>query len=142
MKNIFLIVSLLIFLNTRCFAEEIKSPLDYLDRDYVGVPFEQALNSNKPTMLIFASSKDIGSLFQILPIGKFIYKEYKNDFNFTILNTDKIVNTVWIRTFAPAEFPALYIVDADARSYIFIDKRNYKKKALKKIIEEYKKGTL
>lgn len=140
MKKIIILLTISIFFAQ--FPKTYAFSSKHLDKEYMGIPFEQAINNNKPTILVFVSPKDINTIAKIYPLGKFIYNEYKEDFNFTILNSDKQINNIWLRKFLPEKLPSMYIIDAEENYYIHIDEKYYKKRLIKRILDNYKKGTL
>lgn len=139
MKNLILIFTILYLCITpqTVYSKEKESPY----KNNI-VPFEEAINLNKPIILAIIKEQDKNSLERISQIYKTLNKGYKNEFNFTILKYSNFEYNLWVRKFSPTCYPSLYIVNPSDYSYIYIPEDFYSKNELKKFINAYKKGTL
>lgn len=99
--------------------------------------YYQALNQNLPFLLIFANPKNIVAIGKLAPIAQMVYDEFKGQYNFCIINTKIKENDDIINFFNPQKLPALYIIDTKAKTYTFIDKKYYKKRELKEILNNF-----
>lgn len=140
MKKIFLILILLFF---PCFAHSIPQNIDeYLGKSYIGLPYNSAIEKDLPFLLIFANPNDIVSLAKLSSVGEMVYKEFKGQYNFCIINVKVKENKELTASFAPQKLPALYIIDPKEYTYTFIDNKYYKKRELREILTKFKNGTL
>lgn len=142
MKKIFLILTLLLIPN---FANCIEIPNnidEYLNKSYIGMPYEQALEQKIPFLLIFANPNNLVSFAKLAPIGEMVYNEFKGQYNFCIINAKKRENKELVKFFNPQKLPALYIIDTQAQTYTLIEKKYYKKREMREILTRFKNGTL
>lgn len=127
-----------------CAAQAFEIPQDadkYLQKSQVGMPYWQALEQKKPFLLVFANSNNIFAAVKFIPIAEMVYNEFKNDYNFCILNTRDEENKEFAKLFGEEKEPTLYIIDTQAKTYTYVDSKYYNKKKLRKILEAYKNGT-
>lgn len=142
MKKIFLILILIL---TPCFAQSIELPEninEYLDKSYIGMPYNQALNQDLPFLLVFANANNLVSFAKLAPIGEMVYNEFKGQYNFCVINTKKKENRDLVEFFNPKKLPALYIIDTQEQTYTLIEKKYYKKREMREILTKFKNGTL
>lgn len=137
MRIFLFFIILVLSQNTFCLADDINFSVNDIKKEYAGVPYEQTINSTKPSVLVFVTSNDILTILNLYPIIEYIYKEYKNDYNFTIINTAHDNNKELIRKFNLPRLPAIYIKGAKDKNFTFIERRYYRRKALKRILNEY-----
>ena len=134
----FLFIFSLIFLPHFANCTEIPINInEYINKPYVGMEYYQALNQNLPFLLIFANPKNIVAIGKLAPIAQMVYDEFKGQYNFCIINTKIKENDDIINFFNPQKLPALYIIDTKAKTYTFIDKKYYKKRELKEILNNF-----
>ncbi len=142
MKKIFFI---LILIFTPCFAQSIELPEninEYLDKSYIGMPYNQALKQDIPFLLVFANANNLVSFAKLAPIGEMVYNEFKGQYNFCVINTKKKENRDLVEFFNPKKLPALYIIDTQEQTYTLIEKKYYKKREMREILTKFKNGTL
>ena len=77
--------------------EEAKS------RSYIGCSFEQARNSAKPYLVVFADFEDVLTAASYVNNGYFVYNNLQHTHGFTVLNVNhpdnaKIVQAIGVRT--------------------------------------------
>lgn len=128
-----------------CFSISSEMSLninEYLNKQYIGMPYNQALQQEIPFLLIFANPNNIISIVKLSSVGEIIYNEFKGQYNFCIINSKSKENQKLIDVFRYKNLPALFIIDTNQRTYLYIDKKYYKKQELRKILTEFKKGTL
>ena len=77
---------------------------------------------------------------KMVPIAEIIYKEFKNSYNFCIINTKKEENEYIINYFNPKKLPIMYIIDPNTMLYEYIPRKYYNKKDLKIILTNKKGG--
>lgn len=139
------ILTLLIILLTSnlCFAlPEGVNIKEYLNRPYLVKSFDDALNGNKPFLLVLASSKDMGNIIKFIPVGEMVDKEFGKDFDFCIINTEMEENSMLIEFFKPKSIPALYIVDTNKDKFLYVNEKYYSKNSLRHILKKYLNGKL
>ena len=139
MKKFFTILSLLFILTNICQANEIKVT-EYLDKSYIGISYIDAFNDKIPFVLILVNPNDIFLIMKMVPIAEIIYKEFKNSYNFCIINTKKEENEYIINYFNPKKLPIMYIIDPNTMLYEYIPRKYYNKKDLKIILTNKKGG--
>lgn len=110
-KKFFVLVCITFCFSFPCFANNNINFFSYLNADYVGVSYQDALKSNKPFLLIFANPKDIFLIAKLVPVGREIYNKYNNNINFCILNFYKPANSENIKYYKVKSPPALFVVD-------------------------------
>ncbi len=137
--------TLILLLSISGFASAVQMPVnidEYLNRPYVGMPYYQALNQKTPFLLIFANPDDLISMIKLSNIGKMVYDEYSDDFNFCIINTNIKENDTLLEYFNPKRLPALYIINTEKMTYRYVEKKYYKKHEMRKLLNLYiKNGT-
>lgn len=142
MKKIFIT---LILLSIPLLAQGAEIPKDideYLDKPVIGTPYNEALRQDIPFLLIFANPKDIASAVRFFALGEMVYTEFKNQYNFCIINSNSQNNKELMTMFEYNTLPALFIIDPKGGTYTYIEKKYYKKRELREILERFKKGTL
>ncbi len=145
MKKLLLIILIFLLSYNISHSSEIKNKiniLDYIDTPFVGMPYNEALNSEAPFILILAKPDNAFMLTKFFPIAKTVYKDFKGEYNFCILNAKIKENEELVSFFAPDKYPAAYIIDTQNRTYTYIDRKYYNKKDIKKILTKFKDKTL
>ncbi len=137
----FLIIIFILFLSTNiCFANGIKIS-EYLDKEYIGIPYEEALKKTKPLILVFADSRDFLSIIKMAPIAEMVYNNFNGKYNFCILNTKIKSNKKLFKAYGIDEkLPLLLVINTQTESYYLINSKYYNKTDLQEILEYiYKK---
>lgn len=145
MKKIILLFILLILSLRSVKAFEIRKNFnidEYLNKPYIGMPFEDAMNKDIPFLLVMGNASNIILFTKLAPIGEMVYEEFKGKYNFCIINTKIESNSELVEFFAPKKQPALYIINPKENSFTFIKNRYYNKRQLRKILTKYLNGTL
>ena len=139
MKKFFILLLILIFPN---FVYSFEIPKDLnIHQPHFAMSVDEALNQDRPFLLVFASSYLPGTLVPFVPVGEMIYKNFENDYNFSIVNVEfPEQNREALEFFKPDNIPAVYIVDAKNNKYLYIEKRYYDSYNMKKILTKYKEG--
>lgn len=134
MKKLLLSIFILLFLPQSCFALNIG---EYLNKPYIGIPYEYGISQTLPFILVFANSRDIFSIVKMAPIGEMIYEEFKGKYNFCILNTVIKENKELYEAFGLDEkLPVLIIINPQTQTFYQVNKKYYNKKDLKEILNE------
>lgn len=144
MKKIVLLFLLFLGINTAQ-AIEIPENFDidkYLNKPYIGMPFEKAMEGDIPFLLVMGNAGNIFLLTKFAPIGEMVYEEFKDKYNFCIINTKIEENKELIEFFNPKKQPTLYIVNPNEGNYTLIKNKYYNKRQLRKILTKYLNGTL
>ncbi len=132
MKKILLLIFALFLIPQNCKAININ---EYLNKPYLGIPYEQGLSQELPFILVFANSRDIFSIIKMAPIGEMIYEEFKGKYNFCILNTKIEENKELYNSFGIDEkLPVMLVIDTKNMTYYKINKKYYNKEDLKEIL--------
>lgn len=140
MKKIFFTLMLLI---SPCYCTQMPQNIDeYLNKPYIGMSYNEALNQKVPFLLIFANPNNLISVAKLAPIGEMVYNDFKGEYNFCIINTKIKENENLMDFFNPQKLPALYIIDTQEKTYTLIEKKYYTKKSINRILTEFKNGTL
>lgn len=134
MKKLLLIV-LLLCIPLKTFAVNID---EYLNKSYIGVSYEEGMNSNLPFLIVFANSNDVFKLMRFAPIGEMVYNEFNGKYNFCIVNTKYRENRDFYNAFGLQEKPpVMLIINPQTKSFYLINKKYYTKNALKPILDEF-----
>ena len=146
MKKIILTLFILLMANS-CFALTLPKDFDldeFLNRPYYGKSFEDAVNRQKPFLLVMGNTKYAHSMVRFVPIGEMVDKEFGQDFNFCIINTKMPENDELVQYFNPPnpKQPALYIVDTQKNMFVYVQKKYYNKYSLRKVLKKYLNGEL
>lgn len=132
MKKILLLIFALFLIPQTCKAININ---EYLNKPYLGIPYEQGLSQELPFIVVFANSRDIFSIIRMAPIGEMIYEEFKGKYNFCILNTKIEENKELYNSFGIDEKqPVMLVIDTKNMTYYKINKKHYNKEDLKEIL--------
>lgn len=115
---------------------------EYIDKPYVGMSYENALNSDLPFLLIIAKPDNAFMLTKFFPIAEMVYNDFKDEYNFCIINAKVKENDDLVYFFSPEKMPATYIIDTQNETYTYIDRKYYNKRDIKKILTKFKNGTL
>lgn len=137
MKKLLLTFVLLMLPNFATSVEIPKNIDEYLNKSYLGMSYSSALQQETPFLLIFANPNDLLSLAKLSGIGEMVYNEFRNKYNFCVINTKAQENELLYNAFAPKKLPALYIIDTQSKTYVFIDKKYYKKRELRQILTHF-----
>ena len=138
MKKILLLIFILFLIPQKSLAININ---EYLNKSYIGIPYEQGLNNTLPLILVFANSKDIFSIVKMVPIGEMIYTEFKGKYNFCILNTKIEENRKLFEAFGINEkLPVLLVINTQTQTFYQINKKYYNKEDLNTILDEIYSG--
>ncbi len=134
MKKLLLLIFILLIFPNNCYALNIK---EYLNKPYIGVPYEQGITQNLPFILVFANSRDIFSVIKMAPIGEMIYDEFKGKYNFCILNTKIEENEKLYDAFGIDEkLPVMLVINPQTQTFYQINREYYNKRDLKEILNE------
>ena len=134
MKKLLLTI-LLLCIPLKTFAVNIN---EYLNKSYVGVSYEEGMNSNLPFLIAFANSNDIFSIMKFAPIGEMVYNEFNGKFNFCIINTKIKENKNFYKEFGLNEKPpVLLVINPITQIFYLINKKYYTKESLKLILDRY-----
>lgn len=134
MKKV-LLIFLLLCLPLKTFAININ---DYLDKSYIGVSYQDGLNSDLPFLIVFANSNDVFKLMKFASIGEMVYNEYNGKYNFCIINTKFKENRDFYNAFNLKEKPpVLIIINPYTKTFYLINKKYYNKEYLKQILDKY-----
>ncbi len=127
---------------------------------YAGMNYHQALQSDRPLILIFADSPDVFAMFKRAPLGDIIFKQFDGKYNCTIINVqygikgrfDKyvrkkhnpeyILNTKLAEEFFVDKYPAMFLVDPKERTYQPVDIKDITEEKLPTILYDYLEKTL
>ena len=132
MKKLFLII-LILFCNL-FLASDAKSLKEYTQMSYVGTEITKAVNGNIPFVLIIADPNDKSAIFRYFSIGKMIYKEFENKYDFCILNADSAENQEYIDFFNVRELPEVYIVDPRQNTFAHVNKKYHNSNDMRRIL--------
>ncbi len=136
MKKFLLIATIILLSAQNSYAKDINV-YKYIDKPYIGIPYEQGIQGKSPFILIFANSKNLFNIIKMIPIGEMIYEEFKGKYNFCILNTKIKENKELFEAFGINEkLPVLIVINPHTQTFYQIDKKYYNKKDLKIILEE------
>lgn len=143
MKKILLILTILISANI-CYSFDLKDVdiKQYFDTPYFGMPYEDALDSKQPFILVLAKPNNVYSMAKFIPVGEMVYNDFKGKYNFCVINVKVKENKEILEFFHPKKLPAVYIIDTQNKTYTFINKKYYNKKDIKIILTKFKNGTL
>lgn len=133
MKKFLLIVLLLFFPFN--FTVSAKSLSEYTQMPYVGTEINKAVNGNLPFVLIIADPNNHGAIIRYFSIGKMIYREFKNKYDFCILNADSEENKEYIEFFKPETLPEVYIVIPQQNSFGKVDKKYHNTNDMHRILK-------
>jgi hypothetical protein len=160
MKKILLILALLF---APAFAAEEKptypiSPEqfeEYWAKYYVGMSYHEALQSNRPLILIFADNTDLFAMFKKAPLGDIIFKQFDGKYNCTVINVkwgiknkrdmylhkkdnpDYVFYTRLADEFHIDKYPAMFLVDPKERTYQAVPIEDITEEKLPTILYEY-----
>lgn len=135
----------LIFILFPLYAISMEIPQninEYLNKPYLGLTYLQALQKKEPFLLIFANPNDLTTIIKLSSIGEMIYNEFKEQYNFCVINVKAKENKALTKAYNVTKLPALYLIDTQNKTYIFVPEKYYKKNKLKYILTKFKNGTL
>ena len=132
MKKLFLII--LIILCNLFLVSDAKSLKEYTQMPYVGTEITKAVNGNIPFVLIIADPNNHGAIIRYFSIGKMIYREFENKYDFCILNADSEENREYIEFFKPETLPEVYIVVPEKNAFGKVDKKYHNSNDMRRIL--------
>ena len=132
MKKLFLI-TLIIFCNL-FLVSDAKSLKEYTQMPYVGTEITKAVNGDLPFVLIIADPDNRSAIFRYFSIGKMIYKEFENKYDFCILNADSEENREYIEFFKPETLPEVYVVVPEKNAFGKVDKKYHNSNDMRRIL--------
>ena len=91
-----------------------EKPSDYA----IGIKYEQALKSEKPSVLLFYSNW-CTYCKRFMPMFETLSKEYQNKYNFVMVNAEKNENLAI--DYMVSGYPTLYIIDPSIDNRIFLN---------------------
>lgn len=138
MKKFLLTLTLLLIQQSVISAEIPQNIDEYLTKSYIGMSYSQALNQKQPFLLVFANPNDLMSIARLSSVGEMVYNEFKDEYNFCLINAKTKENKALMKAFEVQKLPALYIIDTQTKTYIFVDKKYYKKRELRNILTTFK----
>ena len=142
MKKFLILLLILIGFN-KSFAYELpKDYIEYINKPYVGMAYNDALDNELPFLLIFARPSNAILLTKLLPIAQMVYDDFKGQYNFCIINVKIKENYEIYKFFDPPKLPAVYIIDTQNKTYTYIEKKYYNKNDIRNILTKFKNGTL
>lgn len=110
-----------------------KVPSDYK----IGIPYEQALKSDKPMLALFYVDW-CGYCLRFMPKYKEIHSEYKNKFSVVMLNAEDPNNQSLVADVKLTGFPTLYIIDPKYDNRLLLNNALYlDKPSLQKELDRY-----
>lgn len=95
-------------------------PSDYK----IGVPYEEAIQSDKPMMALFYVDW-CGYCLKFMPKYKTISNIYKNKYNVVMLNAEDPANKALVEDVSLGGFPTLYIMDPKYDNRVLINNGIY-----------------
>ncbi len=128
---------------------------EYWAKYYVGMTYGQALEENRPFILIFAAPEDIFAIFKQLPLGDMIFKEFDGKYNCVVINLeygvkgrmDKylhkkdneeyLFNTKIAESFHVDKTPAMFLIDPKERTQQPVELNDLSEEKLREILNEY-----
>lgn len=97
-----------------------KVPSDY----HVGVPYEEALQDEKPIIGLFYVDW-CGYCLKFMPKYATLSKVYKNKFNFVMLNAEAPENEALVKDVGLTGFPTMYIIDKKYDNRVLLNNALY-----------------
>ena len=128
-----LLITLIIFCNL-FLVSDAKSLKEYTQMPYVGTEITKAVNGNIPFVLIIADPNNHGAIIRYFSIGKMIYREFENKYDFCILNADSEENREYIEFFKPETLPEVYIVVPEKNAFGKVDKKYHNSNDMRRIL--------
>ena len=132
MKKIF-IITLITLLNLFAISNA-KSLSEYSKMPYVGTEITKATNGEIPFVLIIADPNNHGAIIRYFSIGKMIYREFENKYDFCILNANSEENKEYLEFFKPEVLPEVYIVDPQKSTYAKVSKNYHNTTDMRRIL--------
>ena len=132
MKKLLLIT--LIILCNLFLVSDAKSLKEYTQMPYVGTEITKAVNGNIPFVLIIADPNNHGAIIRYFSIGKMIYREFENKYDFCILNANSEENREYIEFFKPDTLPEVYIVVPEKNAFGKVDKKYHNSNDMRRIL--------
>ena len=133
MKKLFFIF--IVFVFQFMIFGQAKTLEDYTKYPYIGTEINKAVNGNLPFVLVIADPNDKTSIIKYFPIGKMVYQEFKNEYDFCILNAEAEENKEYIEFFKPEELPEVYVVNPLQNSFGKIDKKYHNTYDMRRILK-------
>lgn len=132
MKKLLLIT--LIILCNLFLVSDAKSLKEYTQMPYVGTEITKAVNGDLPFVLIIADPNNHGAIIRYFSIGKMIYREFENKYDFCILNANSEENREYIEFFKPDTLPEVYIVVPEKNAFGKVDKKYHNSNDMRRIL--------
>lgn len=133
MKRLFLVFTI-IFLQILPIVSA-KTLEDYKTVPYIGKEINSAVNGEKPFVLVIANPDDKGSIYKYFPIGKMVYTEFKDKYDFCILNANVEENREYTDFFKPEILPEVYIVNPQKNIFGRINKKYHNTSDMRRILK-------
>lgn len=138
----FLLTLTILLIQSQAISAQIPQNIDeYLNKPYLGMSYIEALRQEQPFLLIFANPDDLTSIAKMTGIGQMVYNEFKGQYNFCVINTKITTNKQLTQAYNVKRLPALYLINTQTKTFIFVDKKYYKKREIKRILNIFKNGT-
>ena len=122
-------------------GENPKNIEEYINKPYIGMQYEQALQEDLPFILMFANPNNVIYLPKYFSIGEMVYNEFKGQYNFCIINTKIKQNKYLTEGFNVKKQPAVFLINTQRQTFIKVDRKNFNKKDLREILIEFKNRT-
>lgn len=88
-------------------AEPTKKPSEYK----IGIPYEQAIKTKKPTMVLFYADW-CHYCIRFMPTYQTLSKIYKDDYNFSKVNVEDPKYEKLVKEIGITGFPTVYLIDS------------------------------
>ena len=140
MKKILILIITFLMASSSYAIELPDNISEYTTRPYLGMSFDDAVKSELPFLLVIASSANLPSVVRFAPVGEMVYKEFKDSYNFCIINAKIEENENLIQFFKPKSLPAVYLIDGKKGKYCLVHKKYYNKTHMRKFLNLYLEG--
>lgn len=139
MKKLILI-TLILIINLFTFSSA-KTLSDYKKMPYIGTELTKAVNGQLPFVLIIADPNNHFAIIRYYSIGKMVYREFENKYDFCILNANIQENQEYIEFFKAKDLPAIYIVTPKQNTFARIDKKYHNTNDIRRILNNVLEST-
>lgn len=136
----FIVILFLLLITNSCYAFNGNIE-QYINQPYIGIPYEKALQQELPFILMFVNPNQLVYFPKYLNIGEMVYNEFNGQYNFCIINAKKKENKPLINAYNIKKYPVLILVNTQRQTYITVDKKDFNKKELRKILVDFKNRT-
>ena len=98
-----------------------KKPSEYK----IGIPYEKASKDTKKPMIVLFYADWCGFCVRFMPIYEELYKNHKNQFNFTKVNVEDSKYADAVQKYEISAFPTVYMVNTKEDTREHLENQNF-----------------